>query len=427
MTSTPADDGEPCAETGRRPLAMASQGDRGPAYTAAVERSGAAFDHVRRVLGGPVRLVGDAGELAALAAALLPETPVSVGDIVRVAVPGQANVSAVAVTVTTYAGTPAMPVRDERGREYDVLYPGIELGTVLLPGSGAEPGDPGSWQPWRTWDRMADAQDRGEADEALSAIAGVIDLIKDKLADTELSPSGFLPAGSVVPAGIAGAAAQLAGLAEGLRGLAALAAEEARRDLQDDDGTDRIGIAFLTRVTGRAPPPTRPLSTCCARAPQTASRSAAARHGTTTRSATPTPPPSPRCSPPAASPGSPASPPPSCPPAPPSATLPAPGPNPVTTPPKSSPPSPARPPSAAPPATASGPTTRPAASGSHQAARLRRQPRRGVSNWKHRGSREARAPGKRRGPLGSVLSPMGDTRQGAASCRSRARFRLART
>lgn len=256
MTSTPADDGEPCAETGRRPLAMASQGDRGPAYTAAVERSGAAFDHVRRVLGGPVRLVDDAGELAAIAAALLPETPVSVGDIVRVAVPGQANVSAVAVTVTTYAGTPAMPVRDERGREYDVLYPGIELGTVLLPGSGAEPGDPGTWQPWRTWDRMADAQDRGEADEALNAIAGVIDLIKDKLADTELSPSGFLPADSVVPAGIAGAAAQLAQLAElaeGLRGLAALAAEEARRDLQDDDGTDRIGIAFLTRVTGRAP------------------------------------------------------------------------------------------------------------------------------------------------------------------------------
>jgi hypothetical protein len=253
LTSTPAGDGEPRTETGRRPLAMASQGDRGPAYTAAVERSGAAFDHVRRVLGGPVRLIGDAGELAALAAGLLPETPVSIGDVVQVAVPGQASVPAVAVTVTTYAGTPQTPVRDERGREYDVLYPGIELGTVLLPGPDADPGDPGTWKPWRAWDRMADAQDRGEADEALNAIAAVIDLIKDKLTDTGLSPSGFLAAGSVVPAGIAGAAGRLADLAEGLRGLAALAAEEARRDLEDDDGTDRIGIAFLTRVTGRAP------------------------------------------------------------------------------------------------------------------------------------------------------------------------------
>lgn len=253
MTSTPAGDSEPRTETGRRPLAMASQGDRGPAYTAAVERSGAAFDHVRRVLGGPVRLIDDAGELAALAAGLPPETPVSIGDAVRAAVPGQANVSAVAVTVTTYAGTPQTPVRDERGREYDVLYPGIELGTVLLPDSGADPGDPGTWKPWRAWDRMADAQDRGEPDEALNAIAAVIDLIAGKLTDTELSPSGFLSAGSVVPAGIASAADRLADLAEGLRGLAALAAEEARRDLEDDDGTDRIGIAFITRMTGRAP------------------------------------------------------------------------------------------------------------------------------------------------------------------------------
>jgi hypothetical protein len=246
-------DREPRTETGGRPLAMQSQGDRGPAYTAAVERSEAAFSHVRRVLGGPARLIDDAGELAALAAALPPETPVRIDDTVRATDPEQANVSAVAVTMTTYAQTPLTPVRDEQGRDYDVLYPGIDLGTVLLPDAAADPGDPGTWKPWRAWDRMTDDQDTGEPAEALNAIAAVIDLIADKLTDTELSPSGFLPSGSVVPVGINNAATRLADLAEGLRGLAALAAEEARRDLEDDDGADRIGTAFITRMTGRAP------------------------------------------------------------------------------------------------------------------------------------------------------------------------------
>jgi hypothetical protein len=47
--------------------------------------------------------------------------------------------------MTTYAETPLT---------------GIELGTVLLPDAGADPGDPGTWKPWRSWDRMADSQDR---------------------------------------------------------------------------------------------------------------------------------------------------------------------------------------------------------------------------------------------------------------------------
>jgi hypothetical protein len=254
MTSTPADEGEPRTVTGGRPLAMRSQGDRGPAYAAAVERSEAAFAHVRRVLGDQgVVLVDDAAQLAAIAASLPPETPVHVDDVVKVAVPGQGHVSAVAVTMTTLAETPATPVRDSRGVEHDVLLPGVQLGTVLLPSADAAPGEPQHWKPWRAWDKMLDTLDYGEPAEALDAIAGILDKVRGKLTDPELSPSGFLPRDSLVPAGIAGADAKLAELAEGLRMLSLLAAEEARRIDEDDDGTDRIGIAFIARVTGRAP------------------------------------------------------------------------------------------------------------------------------------------------------------------------------
>jgi hypothetical protein len=253
MTSTPGDSREPRTVTGGRPLAMRSQDDRGPAYTAAVERSEAAFDRVRQALGGQARLVDDAGQLAELATALPPETPVRLDDVVRVAVPGQGNVSAVAATMITFAETPATPVRDNRGVEHDVLLPGVELATLLLPSADAAPGDPGTWKPWRPWDQMNDILDSGEPAEALEAIAGILERIKGKLTDPGASPSGFLPTGSLVPAGITGAAAKLADLAEGLRGLALLAAEEARHDIEDDDGTDRVGIAFIARVTGRVP------------------------------------------------------------------------------------------------------------------------------------------------------------------------------
>ncbi len=65
---------------------MRSQDDRAPAYTAAVERSEAAFAAVRAVLGGPARLLGTAGELAELAVALPPETPMLVARWPRIAV-----------------------------------------------------------------------------------------------------------------------------------------------------------------------------------------------------------------------------------------------------------------------------------------------------------------------------------------------------
>jgi hypothetical protein len=63
MTSAP-DDGGTHQVTGSRPLAMRSQDDRGLAYTAAVERSEAAFRHVSQALGEGPRLIDDAGQLA---------------------------------------------------------------------------------------------------------------------------------------------------------------------------------------------------------------------------------------------------------------------------------------------------------------------------------------------------------------------------
>ncbi len=109
-----------------RPLAMRSQDDRGPAYAAAVERSEAAFAAVHAVLGEAPRLLDTAGELAALAAALPPETPLFIADWPRIAVgerPGDGWVSAVAATMATVVEQPVTPVRDNAGREHDVIAP----------------------------------------------------------------------------------------------------------------------------------------------------------------------------------------------------------------------------------------------------------------------------------------------------------------
>jgi hypothetical protein len=111
---------------------MRAQDDRGPGYTAAVERSEAAFGHVRGVLGDAPKVVDTAGELAALTAALPPETALIIDETVRVAGPGQPDdgwVSAVVATMVTMAERPLTPVHDRQGREHDVLVPGLQLGT----------------------------------------------------------------------------------------------------------------------------------------------------------------------------------------------------------------------------------------------------------------------------------------------------------
>jgi hypothetical protein len=75
--------GNPPGEGGR-PLAFRAQDDRGAAYAAAVERSEAAFAHVRRALGGRARMVNTGAELAAVAAALPPEVSVLLDGVMRI-------------------------------------------------------------------------------------------------------------------------------------------------------------------------------------------------------------------------------------------------------------------------------------------------------------------------------------------------------
>lgn len=140
MTGKPGDASGHGRVVGERPLAMRAQDDRGPAYSAAVERSEAAFRHVQDVLGDAPKVIDTAGELAALAVALPPETALVVDGTVRAAVPGQPDdgwVSAVVATMVTMAERPLIPVRDRQGREHDVLVPGLQLGTWVLPSAQA--------------------------------------------------------------------------------------------------------------------------------------------------------------------------------------------------------------------------------------------------------------------------------------------------
>ncbi len=119
---------------GERLLAIRSQDDRGPAYTAAVERSEAAFAAVRAVLGDRPRLVGNAGELAELAAALPPETSLWLDGAPRIGAgqrPGPDWVEAIGATVATVVERPVTPVCDNAGREHDVMVPGVQFGVFL--------------------------------------------------------------------------------------------------------------------------------------------------------------------------------------------------------------------------------------------------------------------------------------------------------
>lgn len=85
MSDKPGDGSMRGRVTGGRPLAMRAQDDRGAAYmyTAAVERSEAAFRHVHDLLRDAPKVVGTAGELAALVAALPPQTALNIDETVR--------------------------------------------------------------------------------------------------------------------------------------------------------------------------------------------------------------------------------------------------------------------------------------------------------------------------------------------------------
>ncbi len=202
MTQKPGEGSGHGRVVGERPLAMRAQDDRGPAYNAAVERSEAAFRHVRGVLGAP-KVVDTAGDLAALAAALPPDTALTIEETVRVAVPGPPGegwVSAVVATMVTMAERPLTPVRDRQGREHDVLVPGLQLGTWVLPGAGAPV--PADSRAYGYYGRMVEALDLEGPAESLPAVAAAVAHIAALLSDNDSGPAAFLPFGSPVAAQI---------------------------------------------------------------------------------------------------------------------------------------------------------------------------------------------------------------------------------
>jgi len=223
-------------ETGRWPLAVPSQDDRGPAYTAAVERTEAAFRHAREAIGDGV-VIDTAGELARLAAALPPEMSVLVDDVVRVAGDSQGDDlrSAVVARIATLAERPETPVRDHRGAEHHVLVPGLELGTVLLPG-----GDPatagGETRPWRAWDKMLDSVDRDGPGDSLAAVAAVLDRIAALLTDPDDGAGRYLLRNSPIDDAIAAEASRIRDAATALSGLATAAAAEEDADVAGAGG-----------------------------------------------------------------------------------------------------------------------------------------------------------------------------------------------
>lgn len=95
----------------------------------------------RAVLGSP-RLVETVGDLATLAARLPQEMPLLIDDVVRIdgaahEEPGEEACTGVVADLVLVAGPRATPIRDDRGREHDVLDPALQLGARVLPASGA--------------------------------------------------------------------------------------------------------------------------------------------------------------------------------------------------------------------------------------------------------------------------------------------------
>ena len=187
-------------EVGDRPLAMRSQDDRGAAYTAAVERSEAAFRDVCAVLGEGPKLADTAGDLAAIVSALPPETGLTLDEAPRIAVgerPGEGLVTAVVATVQMMAERPVTPVRDNAGREYDVIVPALKLGTWLLPGPDAPV--PAKTQACGYYARAIEALKNDGPSVSLPAVSALLQHIADLLAPGDYSPAQYLPDAS--PAG----------------------------------------------------------------------------------------------------------------------------------------------------------------------------------------------------------------------------------
>lgn len=216
-------------ETGR-PLAMRSQDDRGLAYTAAVERSEAAIAHVRQAVGDG-RAVNTAAELATVAAALPPEASILLDPVMRIpeeATPGRDWTPSVVARIAMLAEQPATPVRDQRGREHDVLVAGVELSAWLQPPGPGLPG-PAQGRALGPYDRVIEAIERDGPGDGLRAVTALLSHLAGLLTG-DRGPASQLRPGGAADTGIATAALQLRRTATALGQLAPLADAEGTED-----------------------------------------------------------------------------------------------------------------------------------------------------------------------------------------------------
>lgn len=156
-----------------RPLIpdAAHRTSRGPSYDAETERAEAAFNAVKKVLGGRP-ILDTVGDLAALLALLPPELPLFVDEVVRIGrgaeSEGEDPRFVVVAEPATTSHTPQLPVRDDAGNSYDVLEPALQLGTRVLPLPDAPA--PTKTRPYHLPDRLDDTLERGEIAEYLGLL-----------------------------------------------------------------------------------------------------------------------------------------------------------------------------------------------------------------------------------------------------------------
>jgi hypothetical protein len=217
-----------------------SPDSRGPACDAALEQSEAALERVRPVLGKPRYI-----DLAALAAALPPETVVFVDDAVRVDGPGEPGSGWVSAVVADMASTAAPPAdRSDHAAPWTLL-PALQLGTRVVPGPDT-PLAPAPLPAWSAWTRLTEMLGT-EPSESLPAAADVLNRLAALLIEGEDAPARWTVNHSTIPEQLMVIAVKLRLIGEdltrlGMQDTAERVAIDAEIDVlygEDEEGGDR--------------------------------------------------------------------------------------------------------------------------------------------------------------------------------------------
>lgn len=203
------------------PIHVPAASPNGPGYDAVVERSRAAMKAARSVLPSTT-VIDTVADLVAITAALPPEMPVVVDEIVRaVPTPDPCRPRTIVSTVdiATVLHHPRNPLHTASGEQYGELVPGLELG--LLAVLDPDPDTPDMPMPVNRSGfpahhpvyRVSEAFEEGRADTGMSSAADVAAGLADEL-ESHLEDS--LPGGRIPPE-VAATLQQLRSAASALR------------------------------------------------------------------------------------------------------------------------------------------------------------------------------------------------------------------